>query len=127
MQMRPISIPKRLSPEKEVPKPNSKPVKMGLEGGGCPFGTVPIRRTSKDDLLRTKLHSEMYASKIDRPTGTHNAADMYKLDKICLWTWFSTLFRRLVESNTQKHFSSLSLCDEIKPILSIFFLNVGCR
>ena len=39
MQTRPISIPKRLSPEKEVPKPDSKPVKMGLEGGGCPFGT----------------------------------------------------------------------------------------
>ncbi|RVX09192.1 hypothetical protein CK203_013887 [Vitis vinifera] len=38
-EMRPISIPKRLSLEKEVPKPDSKPVKMGLEGGGCPFGT----------------------------------------------------------------------------------------
>ena len=44
-----------MRPEKEVPKPDSKPVKMGLEGGGCPFGTVPIRRTSKDDLLRAKL------------------------------------------------------------------------
>ncbi|RVW16324.1 hypothetical protein CK203_067805 [Vitis vinifera] len=31
-ETRPISIPKRLSPEKEVPKPDSKPVKMGLEG-----------------------------------------------------------------------------------------------
>ena len=45
----------QMRPEKEVPKPDSKPVKMGLEGGGCPFGTVPIRRTSKDDLLRAKL------------------------------------------------------------------------
>lgn len=27
---------------------------IGLEGGGCPFGTVPIRRVTKDDLIRQR-------------------------------------------------------------------------
>ncbi|CBI34704.3 unnamed protein product, partial [Vitis vinifera] len=76
-QMRPTSPPRRVSPEKEVPKPDYKPVKMGLEGGGCPMGTVPIRRTTKDDLIRAKLYSEMHASKInpltDDQPGKHFA------------------------------------------------------
>nr|XP_009804661.1 PREDICTED: uncharacterized protein LOC104249855 [Nicotiana sylvestris] len=27
---------------------------IGLEGGGCPFGTVPIRRVTKDDPIRQR-------------------------------------------------------------------------
>lgn len=27
---------------------------IGLKGGGCPAGTVPIRRTSKEELLVAK-------------------------------------------------------------------------
>ncbi|RVW16251.1 hypothetical protein CK203_067785 [Vitis vinifera] len=76
-QMRPTSPPRRVSPEKEVPKPEYKRVKIGLEGGGCPMGTVPIRRTTKDDLIRAKLYSEMHASKInpltDDQPGKHFA------------------------------------------------------
>ncbi|WJZ82237.1 hypothetical protein VitviT2T_002011 [Vitis vinifera] len=75
--MRPTSPPRRVSPEKEVPKPDYKHVKIGLEGGGCPMGTVPIRRTTKDDLIRAKLYSEMHASKInpltDEEPGKHFA------------------------------------------------------
>ena len=75
MQMRPTSPPRRVSPEKEVPKLDYKHVKIGLEGGGCPMGTVPIRRTTKDDLIRAKLYSEMHASKInpltDEEPGKH--------------------------------------------------------
>ena len=63
--MRSTSIPKRVSPENEVPKLDYKPVNIGLEGGGCPIGTVPIRRTTKDDLIRAKFHSEIYASKLN--------------------------------------------------------------
>ena len=75
MLMRPTSPPRRVSPEKEVPKPDYKHVKIGLEGGGCPMGTVPIRRTTKGDLIRAKLYSEMHASKInpltDEEPGKH--------------------------------------------------------
>ncbi|XAR55053.1 hypothetical protein NMG60_11030430 [Bertholletia excelsa] len=31
--------------------------KIGLKGGGCPWGTVPIRRTTKEDLIRQMLIS----------------------------------------------------------------------
>ena len=63
--MRSTSIPRRVSPENEVRKLDYKPMNIGLEGGGCPIGTVPIRRTTKDDLIRAKFHSEMYASKLN--------------------------------------------------------------
>ena len=59
-QMRPTSIPRRVSPKLKAPKVN-----IGLDGGGCPVGTVPIRRTTKDDLIRVKVYSEMHASKIN--------------------------------------------------------------
>ncbi|KAL6348862.1 hypothetical protein AAG906_033518 [Vitis piasezkii] len=76
-KMRPTSPPRRVSPEKEVSKLDYKHVKIGLEGGGCPMGTVPIRRTTKDDLIRAKLYSEMHASKInpltDEEPGKHFA------------------------------------------------------
>ena len=35
---------------------NYNPVKIGLEDG-CPIGTVPIRRTTKEDLIRTESDS----------------------------------------------------------------------
>ena len=73
--MRSTSIPRRVSPKKKVSKLDFNLVNIGLEGGGCPVGTVPIRRTIKDDLIRAKIYSEMHASKInpladDKP-GTH--------------------------------------------------------
>ena len=45
------------------------------KGEGCPIGTVSIRRTTRNDLIRAKLHSQMYALKINPLTeselGTH--------------------------------------------------------
>ncbi|KAK6783289.1 hypothetical protein RDI58_021086 [Solanum bulbocastanum] len=35
----------------------NKPSNIGLKGGGCPTGTVPIRRITKDDLIRQTLSS----------------------------------------------------------------------
>lgn len=34
---------------------NYKFSRIGLPDGGCPIGTVPIRRTTKEDLIRHKL------------------------------------------------------------------------
>ncbi|KAM3343879.1 hypothetical protein P3S68_025969 [Capsicum galapagoense] len=33
----------------------NRPFSIGLKGGGCPTGTVPIRRTTKDDLIRQDI------------------------------------------------------------------------
>ena len=45
---------------------------MGLEGGRMLIGTVPIRRTIRDNLIRAKLRSQMYAPKInDIQSGTY--------------------------------------------------------
>lgn len=40
-----------------------------LNGKGCPVGTVPLRRTTKDDLIRAKLAAEMHASKLNPLTA----------------------------------------------------------
>ncbi|CAL5375843.1 unnamed protein product [Camellia sinensis] len=49
----------------------SKPLHIGLKGGGCPVGTVPIRRTTKEDLIREKL-----ASKIMTPADDTSGVDI---------------------------------------------------
>ncbi|XP_043700403.1 probable (S)-N-methylcoclaurine 3'-hydroxylase isozyme 2 [Telopea speciosissima] len=41
-----------------------KHVDLGLEGGGCPSETVPIRRTSKEDLIRAKAFAKSHSRKI---------------------------------------------------------------
>lgn len=63
--MKSTSIPRRKYPENEVKNLNCKTINIVLEDGGCPMGTVPIRRTTKDDLIRAKLYPEMYTSKIN--------------------------------------------------------------
>ncbi|XP_075101993.1 protein neprosin-like [Nicotiana tabacum] len=35
--------------------------KMGLKDGGCPMGTVPIRKTTKEDLIRERRFNASYA------------------------------------------------------------------
>ncbi|KAF5957074.1 hypothetical protein HYC85_004299 [Camellia sinensis] len=62
-QMKPTSLPKRSNVR--------KPLHIGLNGGGCPVGTVPIRRTTKEDLIREKL-----ASKIMTPADDTSGADV---------------------------------------------------
>ncbi|CAL5373685.1 unnamed protein product [Camellia sinensis] len=68
IQMKPTSLPKRS--RDQVSSNVSKPLHIGLKGGGCPTGTVPIRRTTKDDLITEKL-----ASKIMTPADDTGGAD----------------------------------------------------
>ncbi|CAL5375844.1 unnamed protein product [Camellia sinensis] len=68
IQMKPTSLPKRS--RDQVSSNVSKPLNIGLKGGGCPVGTVPIRRTTKEDLIREKL-----ASKIMTPADDTGGAD----------------------------------------------------
>nr|XP_009791950.1 PREDICTED: uncharacterized protein LOC104239114 [Nicotiana sylvestris] len=35
--------------------------RIGLKDGGCPMGTVPIRRTTKEDLIRERRFNASYA------------------------------------------------------------------
>ncbi|CAL5327770.1 unnamed protein product [Camellia sinensis] len=68
IQMKPTSLPNR--PRDQVSSNVSKPLHIGLRGGGCPVGTVPIKRTTKEDLIREKL-----ASKIMTPADDTGGAD----------------------------------------------------
>ncbi|KAJ4949848.1 hypothetical protein NE237_026752 [Protea cynaroides] len=47
----PKEIPKEISPS------GVEHLNLRLQGGGCPSGTVPIRRTTKEDLIRWKSFS----------------------------------------------------------------------
>ncbi|GAV83246.1 DUF239 domain-containing protein/DUF4409 domain-containing protein [Cephalotus follicularis] len=62
-QMRPSSIPKKMIIEES----SIKSVKIGLKRG-CPIGTVPVKRTTKEDLLRVKLYRDSHGSKFSRFT-----------------------------------------------------------
>ncbi|KAF8379463.1 hypothetical protein HHK36_028899 [Tetracentron sinense] len=75
----PLSFPKGV--RKNGASLEAKPLSIGLKGGGCPFGTVPIRRTTKDDLRRAKSFSEIYAGNMgtltkERP-GYHVNPTLY--------------------------------------------------
>ncbi|GLT81360.1 hypothetical protein SLA2020_527490 [Shorea laevis] len=48
-------------------------INIGLKGAGCPYGTVPIIRISKDDLARAKMLSTICSSNTDEEPG-HNYA-----------------------------------------------------
>lgn len=37
----------------------NSPFTIGLKDGGCPTGTVPIRRITKDDLIRQRFLSQI--------------------------------------------------------------------
>ncbi|GMH02545.1 hypothetical protein Nepgr_004384 [Nepenthes gracilis] len=41
-----------------------KTLKLGFKDGGCPEGTVPIKRITRDDLIRIKFFTEEYASRL---------------------------------------------------------------
>nr|XP_016505708.1 PREDICTED: uncharacterized protein LOC107823543 [Nicotiana tabacum] len=48
---------------------------IGLPDGGCPVGTVPIRRYTKEDLIRHKLLPPSEDNTIDRHTNRDNFTD----------------------------------------------------
>ncbi|OIT30283.1 hypothetical protein A4A49_40771 [Nicotiana attenuata] len=52
----------------------NRPFNIELEGGGCPVGTVPIRRTTKEDLIRRRLTSQMRGGD-DSPDGNGTVSD----------------------------------------------------
>lgn len=55
--------------------PLTKPLEIGIKGGGCPIGTVPILRTHKEDFMRAKLfkrsHKTNPNSAANYPFGFH--------------------------------------------------------
>lgn len=72
--MKPFVIPK-LMRDKELSKDRNKASDIGLKGLSCPPGTVPVKKITKDDLIREKLYLERYDSTysvltVDNP-GTH--------------------------------------------------------
>lgn len=52
----------------DISSNNNRPFNIELEGGGCPVGTVPIRRITKDDLIRQRLTKQMRGGD-DSPDG----------------------------------------------------------
>ncbi|KAM3343878.1 putative protein isoform X1 [Capsicum galapagoense] len=47
----------------------NRPFNIRLKGGGCPTGTVPIRRTTKDDLIRPGFLSQIRGADDLSPDG----------------------------------------------------------
>ncbi|XP_030503859.1 protein neprosin-like [Cannabis sativa] len=72
--MRPSSHPykmvRRYKPPKNVEQVS---INNGLKGEKCPIGFVPIRRTTKEDLIRAKLFTKSYTSSINSPPTFHHA------------------------------------------------------
>ena len=50
---------------------SNSPLNTRLKGVGCPYGTIPIRRVSEDDLIRAKILSNIHPSNIDDEPGYH--------------------------------------------------------
>ncbi|KAF8379095.1 hypothetical protein HHK36_028524 [Tetracentron sinense] len=50
----------------------ANPIRVGLKGKGCPTRTVPIRRTRKEDLLRSKTFASIHPNTREVP-GSHFA------------------------------------------------------
>ncbi|KAL5708546.1 hypothetical protein ACHQM5_019332 [Ranunculus cassubicifolius] len=68
LQMRPYSIPKGLNSE-TVSMSDVKHTRTMSYAVDCPKGSVPIRRTRKEDLIRAKSFSESFATTIRPFTG----------------------------------------------------------
>ncbi|KAH7839527.1 hypothetical protein Vadar_005367 [Vaccinium darrowii] len=69
-QMKPISLPKRR--RDQVSSNDKEHLQIGLSGGGCPVGTVPLRRVTKEDLVRERNASKVM-SFVDNTPGAHYA------------------------------------------------------
>lgn len=58
MQLRPRAYPEGLFDNiSSSSSRRTQTVNIGLKNGGCPKGTVPIKRVTKDDLLRMRTSS----------------------------------------------------------------------
>ncbi|KAE9452329.1 hypothetical protein C3L33_15778, partial [Rhododendron williamsianum] len=67
-EMKPTSLPKRK--RDQVSSEDKEPIHIGLIGGGCHVGTVPIRRVTKEDLIRERNASKVM-SFADNTLGAH--------------------------------------------------------
>ncbi|KAM3321824.1 hypothetical protein P3S67_002975 [Capsicum chacoense] len=72
-----------------------RPYSIELEGGGCPTGTVPIRRITKDDLIQQGFLSQIRGGDDSPPDG-----DVSLLQK------YSDTFLNFKSSNFFAYFSS---------------------
>jgi len=69
--MRPSSRPKWMVSKRARVEDNDVAQYAGFkDGGGCPLGTVPIRRMSKKDLSQANALSKKIFSSRMHPTGT---------------------------------------------------------
>ncbi|XP_062080060.1 protein neprosin-like [Humulus lupulus] len=67
-QMMPSSRPKVMMNENKPPNNVQQvSIKSGFKDKICPYGTVPIKRTTKQDLIRTKLFTKSYSARISSP------------------------------------------------------------
>ncbi|KAJ4836360.1 hypothetical protein Tsubulata_025916 [Turnera subulata] len=73
IQLQPSFIPKGLFGEKVGAGASSK-----RRGVDCPTGTVPIRRTTKDDLLRAKALPTTFTMAQAPPSGNHYVSKLVK-------------------------------------------------
>ncbi|KAI8569389.1 hypothetical protein RHMOL_Rhmol02G0275000 [Rhododendron molle] len=69
-EMKPTLVPKRK--RDQVSSEDKEPIHTALIGGGCPIGTVPIRRVTKEDLIRERNASKVM-SFADNTLGAHYA------------------------------------------------------
>ncbi|XP_015084414.2 uncharacterized protein LOC107027882 [Solanum pennellii] len=59
-----------------------KPSKIGLKGGGCPSGTVPNKRVTKEDLIRYQHMQDMKKNLNDHGNNITNSKASISLDEI---------------------------------------------
>ncbi|XP_077251452.1 protein neprosin-like [Tasmannia lanceolata] len=71
IQMGPGSLPKVIKDKKASSLGMS--LKIGLKNGGCPPGTVPIRRIKKEDLIRAKFSPNFGKGYPSNPQGPDSA------------------------------------------------------
>ncbi|CAH8273016.1 unnamed protein product [Arabidopsis lyrata] len=68
--MKPSKVNRPQKVENEEESRDNKTKSVTLKGIGCPRGTVPIRRTTKEDLIRLKTFNEMFDSNIHPQTNS---------------------------------------------------------
>ncbi|XP_043718052.1 uncharacterized protein LOC122666001 [Telopea speciosissima] len=88
------------SVQRETPKEvfsGAEQPDLRLDGGGCPLGTVPIRRTTKEDLIRWKSYS--------KPSGNFhqflNMAPGYKADDSQRTGCFNAICNGFIQVNRE--------------------------
>ncbi|KAK7816523.1 hypothetical protein CFP56_043961 [Quercus suber] len=130
----PVFPPSQLKGSRDPQKSSSlfNPSNFWLNGKGCPDGLVPIRRTTKDDLKRAKLATEIHASKYNPLTidkhgthyaivGTTDANTKYHGGSAIISVYHPSVVGTQYSSGRIKTANSAcfnTLCNSIKPVRS---------